>query len=513
MPLQGKTTPLIPNAQRGGLNIKPLVSQIKDRATATAFDRVQDWVDQLERAARKSQSIEELMLTSPDGRLVFWAGDRAYDGVRYSGSYSREFYAGGDDPPSSPLYTDRNGRLNVTLGDAEDVGGIVVKDAAGDTVVQIGKFGSRYGITTENIWVGPDADPDTAVFWSDGGTTVIGKNGRVFVRNTRNEDKGFIGVQAEAPKNVTGAANNGAGLIRLTVATHGYETGDTVDVTAVGGVPAAVGSWPITVITANTFDLVGSTFAGAYTSGGTAYRYFGGVWTETAAHGGTGFEDALFRVFADSSLRIGVAGGSRLEVSAVGDVALTDAEILITGSNGGNDYQVNISGSEVTISDTTNNAVTTLLGGAIRIDDNGSGAYAIYGPDAAVFVAGSATLQIVCDSALGPSIAGNDSAGNPQLTLDFESGSIGAKSLYIGAFEVIDSSRNADLTNVDASGVYKVGGVQVLTSQQAAIADAIYTPNATPLTYDVGQANLLFALHTQLSTFLNAARTHGWIAT
>ena len=70
---------------------------------------------------------------------------------------------------------------------------------------------------------------------------------------------------------VTGAADNGAGLIRLTVAsTAGLYSLNTATVASVGGVPNATGTWVITVISATTFDLVGSTFAGLYTSGGTA---------------------------------------------------------------------------------------------------------------------------------------------------------------------------------------------------------------------------------------------------
>jgi hypothetical protein len=67
---------------------------------------------------------------------------------------------------------------------------------------------------------------------------------------------------------VTGAANNGSGLVRLTVPTTGLTTGMFVTVTGVGGVPAAVGTWLITVIDGTHIDLVGSAFAGAYVSGG-----------------------------------------------------------------------------------------------------------------------------------------------------------------------------------------------------------------------------------------------------
>jgi hypothetical protein len=45
-----------------------------------------------------------------------------------------------------------------------------------------------------------------------------------------------------------------------------------VTVQNVAGTVEANGNWPITVITGNTFDLQGSTFTNAYTSGGTAKR-------------------------------------------------------------------------------------------------------------------------------------------------------------------------------------------------------------------------------------------------
>lgn len=68
---------------------------------------------------------------------------------------------------------------------------------------------------------------------------------------------------------VTGAADNGSGLIRLTFAsTAEFETGQIKDIENVGGVPNATGTWTITVIDGTHIDLQGSTFAGTYTSGG-----------------------------------------------------------------------------------------------------------------------------------------------------------------------------------------------------------------------------------------------------
>ena len=74
-------------------------------------------------------------------------------------------------------------------------------------------------------------------------------------------------------KAITGAANNGSGLIRITATGHGFTASQRVNIAAVGGTVEANGAnWVITVIGANTFDLVGSTFTNAYTSGGTATR-------------------------------------------------------------------------------------------------------------------------------------------------------------------------------------------------------------------------------------------------
>lgn len=70
--------------------------------------------------------------------------------------------------------------------------------------------------------------------------------------------------------NVTGTANNGSGLVRLTVATTAEQvTGNTVLVAGVGGTTEANGTWVITVIDATHIDLQGSAFAHAYVSGGT----------------------------------------------------------------------------------------------------------------------------------------------------------------------------------------------------------------------------------------------------
>lgn len=70
--------------------------------------------------------------------------------------------------------------------------------------------------------------------------------------------------------NVSGTANNGVGLIRITTsAAHTMQTGCTVVLASVGGTTEANGTWVVTKVDATNFDLQGSTFASNWTSGGT----------------------------------------------------------------------------------------------------------------------------------------------------------------------------------------------------------------------------------------------------
>jgi len=70
-------------------------------------------------------------------------------------------------------------------------------------------------------------------------------------------------------RNITNIANNGIGVIRVTVSvTSGFITGQRVIINDVVGVDAANGKWTITVINPSQFDLQNSSFTGAYVSGG-----------------------------------------------------------------------------------------------------------------------------------------------------------------------------------------------------------------------------------------------------
>lgn len=68
--------------------------------------------------------------------------------------------------------------------------------------------------------------------------------------------------------NISGAANNGSGAIRLTVSTSNLVSGQSYYVTEVYGTTEANGYWQMTVIDSAHVDLVGSTFTNNYIVGG-----------------------------------------------------------------------------------------------------------------------------------------------------------------------------------------------------------------------------------------------------
>lgn len=70
-------------------------------------------------------------------------------------------------------------------------------------------------------------------------------------------------------RNISNAANNGSGLIRITVSTtNGMITGQDVTIRDVLGTTEANGNWTVTVVNVTQFDLQNSTFTNAYSSGG-----------------------------------------------------------------------------------------------------------------------------------------------------------------------------------------------------------------------------------------------------
>ena len=129
-----------------------------------------------------------------------------------------------------------------------------------------------HGMTTGQtcfVW-GVDGATGTTGVWT---VTVIDANTIDLQGSTFGGVYTFLG-RCVPVFTVVGAVNNGAGLIRIqTSAAHGFATGAQVYLQNVGGVPNANGGWLITVIDATHFDLQGSQWGGAYTSGGTACSF------------------------------------------------------------------------------------------------------------------------------------------------------------------------------------------------------------------------------------------------
>lgn len=115
-----------------------------------------------------------------------------------------------------------------------------------------------------------------------------------------------------AATTITAMANNGAGLIRVTSAGHGYSTGDFIQLSTALGTVEANGTWEITVISVNQYDLNLSTFTNAYTSGGSARKLaFYTLWSssedgppleKTVRRGDTNSEDGIIYYYPSGTL-------------------------------------------------------------------------------------------------------------------------------------------------------------------------------------------------------------------
>ena len=85
--------------------------------------------------------------------------------------------------------------------------------------------------------------------------------------------RGIIGSnKAISSVTVNSLQDDFSGLVRVTVPSHGYTDGDLIGVRGVRGLRGANGDWFVTVVDANTIELIGSSGSGAYVSGGTATK-------------------------------------------------------------------------------------------------------------------------------------------------------------------------------------------------------------------------------------------------
>lgn len=129
------------------------------------------------------------------------------------------------------------------------------------------------------------------------------------------------GIQAT----VTGAANNGAGLIRLALnTTSGMTTGDAVFAGGINGTIEAdtFGTpWYITVIDGTHIDLQGSTFTNAYVNGG-AVNDFAGGFLNYAITGTANNGSGLVRLLVNNTVGVPCCTGP---IHVAGVVGTTEA--------------------------------------------------------------------------------------------------------------------------------------------------------------------------------------------
>lgn len=174
--------------------------------------------------------------------------------------------------------------------------GFIMADLSG-AVTPIGKervdrtFLNGYDASELQLVIGSSDPASNTVIWAsksvDGGTTGLFDKiwlydwvlNRWTPASVSGEYIAFLGAPgytlesldyiAPGVIDISGAANNGSGLIRLTVSSSsGWSTGDVKTVQGVLGTTEANGTWTITVIDATHIDLQSSTFSNAYTSGG-----------------------------------------------------------------------------------------------------------------------------------------------------------------------------------------------------------------------------------------------------
>lgn len=118
---------------------------------------------------------------------------------------------------------------------------------------------------------------------------------------------------------VTGASN--ASPIVITSNNHGLATGNLVTITGISGNEAANGQdWSITVLTANTFSLVGSTGTGGYAGGGT--------WTATQTGNITAATNAA--PIQITSVGHSLGNGDLVEITGVNGNTLSNGLWVIT---------------------------------------------------------------------------------------------------------------------------------------------------------------------------------------
>lgn len=337
-------------------------------AAAGALRNVQSSLNEIMGVLRNvPPDITEIAVTDITGKIVAFLGDFEYGGA-VTRNYFSELHIGDPygtgDPSQAVINVNSNGQITVGATGWVDVVDPFGLSAAWlgtqyDTLVVTGAV-TASGLIRLTVPSHAFVTGDPAIVLNVGGVpNAVGTFTVTKIDATHVDLQAsvFTGTYTSGGTitrllHVTGAVNNGAGLIRLTVTAHGYETADKVNVLSVGGVAAAAGQWLITVISANTFDLRGSTFAGTYTTGGTCIRYFAGGNFQNIAVGPS-FANYRLRAFPDGTLKI------------------RDATIVLNGAGGTITLDPVI--PSITELNTINGVQTRIENGLIYVEDTSGG--------------------------------------------------------------------------------------------------------------------------------------------
>lgn len=151
----------------------------------------------------------------------------------------------------------------------QDIGGWDVGNCSNFTDFMRDKTDANYSATNldsiYNGWIANELSVSESISFNTIKYTAAGQEGRDLL------------TRPNATVSVTGAVDNGSGLIRITAVAHGLSTGDKVFIKDVTGTTEANGLWAVTVVGVDEIDLDASTFTNTYVSGGTVITGYG--WT------------------------------------------------------------------------------------------------------------------------------------------------------------------------------------------------------------------------------------------
>lgn len=215
-------------------------------------------------SGRTQSSVINLATLTGPVRIVLAYGQSRADN-RAQGT---NICAAGVTSPKVPIST-------FMMNNARQPGHYFEGDFVASTASALIPYQGCYG-TGQNVPLGQDLGPMVWALQADDAAAARGIIPRIYIAageggrpiaDLQKNAAPYLGGGAVV--NVTGAANNGSGAIRLTLtglntATTTIGTGSVISVSGVTGTTEANGSWTVTAIDATHVDLQGSTFTNTF---------------------------------------------------------------------------------------------------------------------------------------------------------------------------------------------------------------------------------------------------------